>query len=1133
MAVAGAAAGAAAGGAAGAQTGTPPSPMPSPSPAINPVQQVVSQLFAEAVSSGTSHRKNARKLRKLHRQCAQRRREDPQRPDDLAEAVWQCVLQIIAAKQDAVETARAFRFLTAYLTLLNHDAPPASGDAPEEERDATLSAMLVETLLTRAMLGLEARDKHVRRRVCEVISLLLAHLSEITDATDAALTEGLAVRATDKEASVRAKALLALAKLVTGDGDGDGDRDGDADRDAGDDLARGADPILERITQAHNDKSPLVRRMVCAVLEPSPRHLPYLMQFTRDREASVRAVAFARLVAAPRLHDHLTRSQRDDLLARSLSDRDTAVKKQGLKLFFEAWLPRAADDVVLFLERIDVVRGHAARPLLRAYFFQNAARIEDALAYHTSEWQQLTPERAAFYVEWLLWCQETAREAAWEAVCPTLTQLTHLLGHYLAQIEQLPPIEDTVAAGDGLDPPTLSDHDAAVLEQRQALEWILTALFRLACQQDTTDEIGRRRMVAWIAGAVGHPAWDTAHVATLIKTMRYLCENEKDFVQLVTETVHDLHDVDGDDDAATATTTTAATAAAAAADAAVSGPHGDGDGDDGPRLRLAPEGRLVSVDDDLESSQDGEGDHGDHGNDAARRRRSRERDDVAGAMSSASMRTALGDHDDDHRAALPGADVAMGEDDATSLASATAAAATVAPGPSRDSAAAATATDEDREDRLLQKAYRCLEIVQAAAARIDAFHPALRGWIETFCVPAIRRPLAPFQSIGYGCLALICLLNREVAVEHMPLFFHAFRMGTDDMKGLAMNSLFDLILCFGPETVFSDAAMTRGAFEIDSLLGFCQQTLDYEALNNRALFAIGIEGNCKLWIRQYLDNDEILGHLIVLAYHPQTAELPEVRATIRAALPVFGLLTRDHQNRLARVVVPALLQLLEQAEASRGALMEVAQIGRDLLAWTDRRHLRIPTPRRYPLRAAATRANRRRLGDDGDDGDGGDGGGAADNAADHAADDKPEDDEAAVPEDGHLRIAYDLLVALAARLSQNATAVATPRTLIGWLRRCSLGDTVAAAAAAAAAGPAGGDGVPSPMDLVADTRPAHWRMLVDATLDVRAHRGSLDGLSRVSFNKFMTQLNTVVMADGAFVRNPDNVVLARQLLVHE
>ncbi|XP_067386414.1 condensin complex subunit 3 isoform X2 [Emydura macquarii macquarii] len=140
-------------------------------------------------------------------------------------------------------------------------------------------------------------------------------------------------------------------------------------------LARLQDPSDENCsvvnvynTLLENDSNSEVRRAVLSCIAPSAKTLPKIVGRTMDVKEAVRKLAYE--VLAEKVHMRaLSIAQRVKLLQQGLNDRSDAVKEVVQKKLLQAWLQLTEGDVLELLHRLDVENcPEVAVPVLNAMF---------------------------------------------------------------------------------------------------------------------------------------------------------------------------------------------------------------------------------------------------------------------------------------------------------------------------------------------------------------------------------------------------------------------------------------------------------------------------------------------------------------------------------------------------------------------------------------------------------------------------------------------------------------------------------------------------------------------------------------------------------------------------------------------
>jgi condensin complex subunit 3 len=161
------------------------------------------------------------------------------------------------------------------------------------------------------------------------------------------LHDSLISRLSDKEPPVRSYAVLAISKLI-----------------AAEDPTEGQQSLTQFLLDALSfDPSPEVRRSALLCVPLSSANLPCILSRTRDVDPVIRKLLLSTVL--PRLDSprQLTLSQREQVIADALGDREPGVRVAGGKLISE-WFEFVSsqtrcvtDGLVGFLELLDVIGG--------------------------------------------------------------------------------------------------------------------------------------------------------------------------------------------------------------------------------------------------------------------------------------------------------------------------------------------------------------------------------------------------------------------------------------------------------------------------------------------------------------------------------------------------------------------------------------------------------------------------------------------------------------------------------------------------------------------------------------------------------------------------------------------------------
>lgn len=269
----------------------------------------------------------------------------------------------------------------------------------DEEEDETPESRFTNHLLRWLLRGFPAKDKNVRFRCCQLVTMLItngkainmecvsppspcsaihqlppeldrlthspARLLPCSEDLFGELRRSLLERARDKEVAVRVQALLGLTVY----------RDEEPEDDDGEDVmellldALGCDPAASVLflarplpvcrLPADGRSSALpaqseVRQTALFLVPVTPQTLPLLLQRTRDVDPSIRRNAYLRPLSAEVLPpSRLSMAQREEIVRNGLGDRDDKVRKAAGGLVV-SWMDTLGEGGVLKVSVLSV-----------------------------------------------------------------------------------------------------------------------------------------------------------------------------------------------------------------------------------------------------------------------------------------------------------------------------------------------------------------------------------------------------------------------------------------------------------------------------------------------------------------------------------------------------------------------------------------------------------------------------------------------------------------------------------------------------------------------------------------------------------------------------------------------------------
>lgn len=507
-------------------------------------------------------------LRKLQEACCYEP-ADPkkQSPGDFSEEDFntefvRCVLRIMPVKKSEGVGEKTVRFIGLFLRYASDKDNELLGDIDEDASviPETPSTKLTTFLLDTVLPLLASKDKFVRYRSTQLTSHVINSLDAVDDELFLRLRHGLLKRIRDKEAMVRAQAVLGLGRLAGNQVDGGANSD-----ESEDDAGAG---LLEKLLEVlQNDPSADVRRSLLVNLPILPNTLPYLLERARDQDAATRRAVYSRLLPALGDFRHLSLSMREKLLRWGLRDRDENVRKAAARLFRDRWIedcagapppdngaqqeasPPSFEGLLELLERIDIINsGLETGVALEAMrgFWEGRPDYRDEVAFDDQFWETLSAESVFMARSYNDFCRNEGDgkyEHLVEEKMPEVTKLAFYLERYnKALIDTLRRIANADMAED--------DEEEDTVEQ----EFIVEQLLHIALTLDYSDEVGRRKMFALLRQTLSIPELPDEITKLTIDVLRDMCApdaaGEREFCSIVLESVADVHDTIAEDEPA-------------------------------------------------------------------------------------------------------------------------------------------------------------------------------------------------------------------------------------------------------------------------------------------------------------------------------------------------------------------------------------------------------------------------------------------------------------------------------------------------------------------------------------------------------------------------------------------------------
>lgn len=547
----------------------------------NTLRSQICAIFRDAQKTTASHRKLVVNLRKIHESCCY----EPTRPkkpaagapvedfdeDDFNTEFTRCIMRAMPVKKSEGVGEKTIRFVGLFLRHANDKDNEMLGedDADASTMPETPSTRLITQVMAVILPLLTAKDKFVRFRATQFVSHVINSLDAIDDDLFQKLRQGLLRRIRDKEAMVRAQAVLGLGRLAGNQVEAMANSEDSED----DDAETG---LLEKLLEVlQNDPSAEVRRSLLVNLPILPNTLPYLLERARDQDAQTRRAVYARLLPALGDFRHLSLSMREKLLRWGLRDRDENVRKAAGRLFRDRWIEDCAgvpplaedgkpaeapgpsfDGLVELLERIDVVNSGVENGVaIEAMkgFWDGRPDYRDAVTFDDYFWETLSAESVFMARSFNDFCRAEGNrkyESLVEEKLPEVTKLAFFLERYLkVLVEAIRRVNGQELEKDE------EEEEEDTVEQ----EFIVEQLLHIILTLDYSDEVGRRKMFSLLRQMLSIPELPDEVTKLTVDVLRDICSpdaaGEKEFCSVVLEAVADVHDTivdepapDNDDD---------------------------------------------------------------------------------------------------------------------------------------------------------------------------------------------------------------------------------------------------------------------------------------------------------------------------------------------------------------------------------------------------------------------------------------------------------------------------------------------------------------------------------------------------------------------------------------------------------
>jgi len=221
----------------------------------------------------------------------------------------------------------------------------------------------------------------------------------------------------------------------------------------------------------------------------------------------------------------------------------------------------------------------------------------------------------------------------------------------------------------------------------------------------------------------------------------------------------------------------------------------------------------------------------------------------------------------------------------------------------------------------------------------------LCGLLKEVILANIKHDNSLIQLGVLRCLALCCILDKNLAKQNIILFIDCLRERQGDIKFI-LQALFDIGVTFGLSH-FSEGKVDQllintlkeclnAEIERGVHLSYDQDESAGKGKENE-LFVIGVEGFCKWFLLKISRDVKVLSTLVELYFRNSTQASPHALQCLTYFLQAFAFSGTDNQLLLAKVFILVIRQLSRLPKHEH--VVTLLTVAQQLLDWTDSNHV--------------------------------------------------------------------------------------------------------------------------------------------------------------------------------------------------
>lgn len=227
----------------------------------------------------------------------------------------------------------------------------------------------------------------------------------------------------------------------------------------------------------------------------------------------------------------------------------------------------------------------------------------------------------------------------------------------------------------------------------------------------------------------------------------------------------------------------------------------------------------------------------------------------------------------------------------------------------------------------------------------------IESLVETLVYPAIYNKSRSIKLLGYRCLGLYSLIDKDTAKSNLKFFgMTASKVGQEELKILSIKIVFDILSTHGISILDDEN-------DQDSVDSLSLARLFYTLLKKHempSLQATVAEGLCKLFLADLLNDfgkgqvsnedetdngnenkqeTQLLEALVLSYFHPLNHDNNELKQTLAFCLPVYAFSHPSHQAKLVDISGDCLYRIFR--DDGNEVLQTPTVVINQLINWCD------------------------------------------------------------------------------------------------------------------------------------------------------------------------------------------------------